>query len=380
MSAGIDDHRAPRPSSPRAPPRAARSVYGLSPNERWRDDADPRALRARRDRGTGCSRRRPCRRWPAVAASRGSTPASAPRRTAASATVRAMGPAVSWLWAMGMMPARLTRPTVGLMPTTPQMRGGRDDRAVGLGADGGGAEVGGDGRGAEPELEPRGVAVERVGVAALAAAAAPAAGRVGGAEVRPLARGWSCRGARRRPRAAARRRRRRAAAIEPTSASEPAVVVMRSAVSMLSLSRIGDAVQRPARPLRLALVVERVGDRQRVGVDLDHARSAGPCGRGLDARQVGLDQRARRAAARAASPPAARRWSPPSSSKAAGAGGGGGSRAPHRPPRRSAGSRRRARAPRPPPHPSSQRPASSPRPRTAGSDPSSPLIARPPGK
>ncbi len=28
-----------------------------------------------------------------------------------------MGPAVSWLWAMGMIPARLTRPSVGLMPT-----------------------------------------------------------------------------------------------------------------------------------------------------------------------------------------------------------------------------------------------------------------------
>src|SRR5512144_1990543 len=30
-----------------------------------------------------------------------------------------MGPAVSWLCAIGMMPARLTRPRVGLMPTSP---------------------------------------------------------------------------------------------------------------------------------------------------------------------------------------------------------------------------------------------------------------------
>src|SRR5712692_6615790 len=37
---------------------------------------------------------------------------------AASITVRAMGPAVSWLDAMGMMPVRLARPTVGLMPTS----------------------------------------------------------------------------------------------------------------------------------------------------------------------------------------------------------------------------------------------------------------------
>ena len=39
--------------------------------------------------------------------------------TAASRTVRPMGPAVSWLRAMGMMPSRLTRPRVGLMPTIP---------------------------------------------------------------------------------------------------------------------------------------------------------------------------------------------------------------------------------------------------------------------
>src|SRR6266581_7659532 len=38
---------------------------------------------------------------------------------AASRTLRVMGPAVSWLCAIGMMPARLTRPSVGLMPTIP---------------------------------------------------------------------------------------------------------------------------------------------------------------------------------------------------------------------------------------------------------------------
>src|SRR5579863_9338233 len=30
-----------------------------------------------------------------------------------------MGPAVSWLWAMGIIPARLIRPRVGLIPTIP---------------------------------------------------------------------------------------------------------------------------------------------------------------------------------------------------------------------------------------------------------------------
>ena len=47
-----------------------------------------------------------------------------PSRIAASATVRVIGPAVSWLWAMGTMPERLTRPSVGLMPTRPLQEAG----------------------------------------------------------------------------------------------------------------------------------------------------------------------------------------------------------------------------------------------------------------
>src|SRR6185503_12913741 len=61
--------------------------------------------------------------WPlasAVAESRGSMPAMAVSMMAASVTERHMGPAVSWLCAIGMMPARLTSPTVGLIPTRPQ--------------------------------------------------------------------------------------------------------------------------------------------------------------------------------------------------------------------------------------------------------------------
>jgi hypothetical protein len=38
---------------------------------------------------------------------------------AASRTVRASGPAVSWLCEMGTIPARPINPTVGLIPTTP---------------------------------------------------------------------------------------------------------------------------------------------------------------------------------------------------------------------------------------------------------------------
>src|SRR3954454_2039040 len=54
-----------------------------------------------------------------VAASVLSTPAIAASSAAASATVRVIGPAVSWLCAIGTMPMRLRSPTVGLMPTRP---------------------------------------------------------------------------------------------------------------------------------------------------------------------------------------------------------------------------------------------------------------------
>src|SRR3984957_11227440 len=42
-----------------------------------------------------------------------------PSAVAASATVRASGPTVSWVCEMGTTPARLVSPTVGLIPTTP---------------------------------------------------------------------------------------------------------------------------------------------------------------------------------------------------------------------------------------------------------------------
>src|SRR3546814_14093789 len=38
---------------------------------------------------------------------------------AASRTLSVIGPAVSWLWLIGTMKVRLTRPTVGLKPTMP---------------------------------------------------------------------------------------------------------------------------------------------------------------------------------------------------------------------------------------------------------------------
>src|SRR3954463_9555631 len=46
-------------------------------------------------------------------------PVIAPRSTAASVTLRVIGPAVSWSAEIGTMPARLRSPSVGLMPTSP---------------------------------------------------------------------------------------------------------------------------------------------------------------------------------------------------------------------------------------------------------------------
>src|SRR4029077_10884387 len=43
---------------------------------------------------------------------------STPNRIAASVTVRHIGPAVSWLCAIGTTPERLTSPTVGFRPTS----------------------------------------------------------------------------------------------------------------------------------------------------------------------------------------------------------------------------------------------------------------------
>src|SRR3954447_12512130 len=80
----------------------------------------------------------------------------APSRTAASRTLRAMGPAVSWLTEMGMIPARLTSPTVGLTPTTPHTVDGEMIEplvSVPIAA----AQSPAATAAAEPELEPDGL-------------------------------------------------------------------------------------------------------------------------------------------------------------------------------------------------------------------------------
>src|SRR5690349_23672792 len=47
------------------------------------------------------------------------------RSSAASRTLAVIGPAVSWLWLIGTMKVRLTRPTVGFSPTIPLIEAGQ---------------------------------------------------------------------------------------------------------------------------------------------------------------------------------------------------------------------------------------------------------------
>src|ERR1700754_783128 len=51
-------------------------------------------------------------------------PVNAPSRIAASRNVRHIGPAVSCVCEIGMIPVRLTSPTVGLMPAIPHVDAG----------------------------------------------------------------------------------------------------------------------------------------------------------------------------------------------------------------------------------------------------------------
>src|SRR5579859_5425901 len=153
---------------------------------------------------------------------------------AASATVRACGPTVSWECEIGITPWRLVSPTVGLMPTMPHAEDGlMIEPSVSLprAATHRLAET----LAAEPELDPPGLRSSTKGLRvwrprplhpldervdrkfahslrfALPRITAPAARSL-------LATGASC------------------LAGAPTNANEPAVVCIRSPVSMLSLS------------------------------------------------------------------------------------------------------------------------------------------------
>ena len=61
---------------------------------------------------------------PLVAGSAGSTPIIPLNSTAASRTLRAIGPGVSWLWLIGTTCVRLIMPSVGFNPTSPFIEDG----------------------------------------------------------------------------------------------------------------------------------------------------------------------------------------------------------------------------------------------------------------
>ena len=91
-----------------------------------------------------------------VAGSRGSGPARTLSSAAASATVRAIGPAVSCVCEIGMMPARLTSPTVGLIPTMPLFVDGQTIEPSVSVPTASGARLA-ETATPEPELEPHGL-------------------------------------------------------------------------------------------------------------------------------------------------------------------------------------------------------------------------------
>src|SRR5687767_9015727 len=113
-------------------------------------------------------------------------PVNAPNRIAPSATVRIIGPAVSWLCAIGMMPLRLTNPNVGLMPTSEFADEGQTiEPSVSVPIEP--AHKFAAVAAPEPELEPQGFAIEHIGILCLPATTTPATRRMGRSEVGPFA-------------------------------------------------------------------------------------------------------------------------------------------------------------------------------------------------
>src|SRR5450432_2848978 len=165
---------------------------------------------------------------------------------AASVTVRAMGPAVSWLREIGMIVLRLTSPTVGLIPTSEHVADGLTiEPLVSLPI--AAAQKLAATAAAEPELEPDGVRSSAYGFrhcpprplhpldACVLRKFAHSLRFVLPRITAPAARSRSATKASRGGRA-------------PTSASEPAVVSILSAVPTLSLIRMGMPCSGPRGP------------------------------------------------------------------------------------------------------------------------------------
>src|ERR687887_816158 len=160
-----------------------------------------------------------------------------PRTAAASATVRPCGPTVSCVCEIGITPARLVRPTVGLMPTTPQTDDGHTIEPSVSEPNAAAARLA-DTAATDPELEPHGLWSSTYGLfTCRPRPLQPLEERVDRKFAHSLSPAL--------PNRTAPASRSLAASVEScwtsesTSAREPAAVRVRSAVSMLSLSRIG---------------------------------------------------------------------------------------------------------------------------------------------
>ena len=206
-----------------------------------RRSARPSTLRRR---AISCSRQprhRPSRRG-----SVGGVPADHPSEQRCRVGHRSRHrPAVSCVCEIGMIPRRLTNPTVGLIPTTIRSRRAHD-RSVRLRADASGGEGSRLSRRWCRARSAR-VSIEGMRVAHLTAPPAPAARRLRGSKVGPLAQIRLAMMTTPAARSCLTTNASRAA-MDPSSAREPAVVVIRSAVSICPLMTIGIPCRGPREP------------------------------------------------------------------------------------------------------------------------------------
>src|SRR3989440_5998720 len=185
-----------------------------------------------------------------------------------------MGPAVSWLCAMGMTPARLTRPSVGLIPTIEQQVEG-DTMEPSVSVPMAPAHRLAATATPEPELDPEGVRSSAYGLRHwpprplqpldewLERKLAHSERFALPSSTAPPARSRSTRNASR-------------GGDTPTSASEPAVLCIRSRVATLSFTRIGMPCNGPRGPLALRSASSAAACASASGFVSSTERSPGP--------------------------------------------------------------------------------------------------------
>src|SRR5579864_1409085 len=194
---------------------------------------------------------------------------------AASRTVRHIGPAPSWLCEIGIIPLRLTRPTVGLIPASPFDEDGQTMEpsvSVPIPMAARFAEI----PAPVPELEPQALRSSAYGF--FVRPPRPLHPLVEWLE-RILAHSLRLV----LPRITAPAERSLCATNEsfggfdPTSANDPAVVIIRSAVSMLSLINTGMPCNGPRGPLALRSRSSSAAIEGASGFISITALTAGPC-------------------------------------------------------------------------------------------------------